>query len=101
MRGKKPPIEIGLTKRHIAELATAATNMGIYTVESLRSGIYYFLEDDKVVIATCRGHIKADIPTMQLIADELPQIIEQFLQEEREGRTLMNSREISKMLEVY
>lgn len=99
-RGKKPPLEIGVTKKEIDEIATHATNIGIYTVESLNSGINYFLEDNRIVIATCRGYIKADISTMQTVADEIPGIIEDFLQYQREGNTLMNSRDISKMLGV-
>ena len=50
-RGRKTPIEIGISTRHIAELATSATSMGIYTVESLKGGIYYFLEDDDYRLA--------------------------------------------------
>lgn len=99
-KGRKPPIEIGISTRHIAETATSATSMGIYTVESLKGGIYYFLEDDNIVLATSKGHVKADIKTMELITEEIPEIISDYKQGRREDRRPMNSRAISKMLEV-
>lgn len=99
-RGRKTPIEIGISTRHIAELATSATSMGIYTVESLKCGIYYFLEDDDIVLATSKGHIKADLKTMRTIAEEIPDIINDFTEYKRDRQKLMGSRAISKMLGV-
>lgn len=100
MRGRKPIIQFANEDKHIAEIATLATNMGIYTVESLKGGIYYFCEDDKIVIATSRGYMKTDISTAEILAEELNGIIYDFRTYMREGRKLMDTRSISKMLEV-
>ena len=100
MRGRKSPIEVCFHNKHIAETATTASNMGIYTVESLKPGLYYFLEDESVVIATCRGCIKMDLSMAELFADELKDIIQDFKSDIQEGRRPMDTRAISKMLEV-
>ena len=63
-------------------------------------GLYYFLDDGQVVIATSGGHMRIDMETAELISSELAGIIHDFMVDQREHRTPMSSREIGKMLEV-
>lgn len=100
MKGKKPIAVFGYANRHIDYTARVATNKGIYVVESLRNGLYYFLENDEVVIATSGGHMRLNIETAELLANELAGIINDYRNDQHENRIQMNSREISKMLEV-
>lgn len=99
-RGRKPIAVFGYENRHIDYTARVATNKGIYVVESLRNGLYYFLDDGEVVIATSAGHMRIDIQTAELIADELAGIIRDYKVDQREKRMQMGSRDISRMLEV-
>lgn len=99
MRGKKPVAIFGYANRHMAETATIATNKGIYVVESLCGGLYYFLEDEQVIIASSGGHMRVDLETAEMIASELAGIIADYKADKREGRKPMNTRQISKMLE--
>ena len=99
-RGKKPIAVFGYENKHIDYTARVATNKGIYVVESLRNGLYYFLDDGEVVIATSAGHMRIDIQTAELIADELAGIIRDYKVDQREKRMQMGSRDISRMLEV-
>jgi len=100
MRGRKPIAVFGYENKHIDYTARVATNKGIYVVESLRNGLYYFLEGEQVVIATSAGHMRVDIETAELIASELGGIISDFRNDQHEHRVQMDSRAISKMLEV-
>ena len=99
-RGRKPVAVFGYENKHIDYTARVATNKGIYVVESLKNGLYYFLDDGEVVIATSAGHMRIDIETAELIVSELGGIIADYKANQREHRVQMNSREISKMLEV-
>ena len=99
-RGRKPIAVFGYENKHIDYTARVATNKGIYVVESLRNGLYYFLDDGEVVIATSAGHMRIDIQTAELIADELAGIIRDYKVDQREKRMQMGSRDISRMLEV-
>ena len=99
-QGRKPIAVFGYENRHIDYTARVATNNGVYVVESLKNGLYYFLDDGQVVIATSAGHMRIDIDTAELIAGELAGIIADYKANEREHRVQMNSRAISKMLEA-
>lgn len=99
MRGRKPVAVFVYENRHMAETATIATNKGVYVVESLCNGLYYFLEDDNVIMATSGGHMRVDLETAETIASELSGIIADFRKDKREGRKPMTTRNISKMLE--
>lgn len=100
MRGRKPVAVFGYENKHIDYTARVATNKGIYVVESLKNGLYYFLDDGQVVIATSAGHMRIDLETAELIASELGGIISDHKANQREHRVQMDSRAISKMLEV-
>ena len=100
MRGKKPAATFGKCKRHVAENATIATNHGVYVVESLRVGLYYFLEDDQVVIATSEGFMKMELDVAETMAAEFGGIISDYKQTKRDGREPMGSRAIGNMLGV-
>lgn len=99
-RGRKPIAVFGYENKHIDYTARVATNKGIYVVESLRNGLYYFLDGDQVVIATSAGHMRINLETAELIAGELCGIIADYKESKRENRVQMDSRAISKMLEV-
>lgn len=100
MRGRKPAATFGRGERHLAETATIATNNGVYVVESLRVGLYYFLEDNDVVIATSNGFMKMELDVAETIAAEFGGIINDFKQNKRDGREPMDSRAIGNMLGV-
>ena len=100
MRGRKPIAVFGYENKHIDYTARVATNKGIYVVESLRNGLYYFLDEGQVVIATSGGHMRVDMDVAELIASELAGIIADYKNDQREHRVQMDSRAISKMLEV-
>ena len=98
--GRKPLIAFGTGEEHIVNKATHAGNIGIYTVESLLNGIYYFFEGDKVVIGTHSGYMLTTLDTAETMANELIDIIQDVRQNQRDRRYPMNEVEISKMLEV-
>lgn len=87
------------TPRSIDEIATRATNQGIYTVDSEIKTVHYFLEDGYMVIGTPNGHLRLSIDRAEAIAWELIDIIPEYRKDIREGRRLMTSKEIGKMLE--
>ena len=96
-RGRKSKLQFGIDHAdHIDGIATRANNMGIYTVESLIDGIYYFFEDDECVIAGTNGHMKMKIDTAEQMAQELTDIINDVRESDR---TPMSSKAIGKMLE--
>ena len=99
-QGRKPIAVFGYENKHIDYTARVATNKCVYVVESLKNGLYYFLEDGQVVIATSAGHMRINLETAELIAGELGGIIADFKENQREHRVQMDSRAISKMLEV-
>lgn len=99
-RGRKPIAVFGSNTRHINEIATTATNLGAYTVESLAPGLYYFIDGDHVVLATGNGYMKMHITTAGVIAKELPDILADFEESRREGRVQMDTRAIQRMLRV-
>ena len=98
-RGKRPIIDFRDSEYRIADMATVANNMGIKTVESLKSGIYYFFEDDEVVIATKRGSAKMKLSTAEMIVAELTDMINEYRADQRAGLKPMDSRKIQKMLQ--
>ena len=100
MRGRKPAATFGRGERHLAETATVATNNGVYVVESLRVGLYYFLEGDQVVIATSGGFMKMELDVAETMAAEFGGIINDFKKNKRDGREPMDSRAIGVMLGV-
>ena len=101
MKQGRPPIAtFGVHHKEIDFLATKATNIGIYTVDSLNNGICYFFENNEVVIATSGGFVKMNIETAETMADELKEIIQDVKKDAREGRTPMNAKAISKMLKI-
>ena len=91
-QGRKPIAVFGYENKHIDYTARVATNKGIYVVESLRNGLYYFLDDGQVVIATSGGYMRIDMETAELISSELAGIIHDFKVDQREHRTPMSSR---------
>lgn len=99
-RGRKPAATFGSREQRINEMATRASNKGIYTVESLREGLIYFIEEDTVIIASSCGFMKCDLNVAELIANELSEVIEDVKQHRRDHRKLMDARHIGKMLEV-
>lgn len=99
-RGRKSKLLFGLNHPHIGEEATKATNTGAYTVESLEGGIYYFCEGNYITIASVSGHVRMNLDTAELVAEEINGIVKDFRQDKKEGRTPMNTRSISKMLEI-
>ena len=99
-RGRKPAAVFGYENKHIDYTARVATNKGMYVVESLKNGLYYFLDEGQVVIATSAGHMRVDMDVAELIASELGGIIADYKNDQREHRVQMDSRAISKMLEV-
>jgi hypothetical protein len=96
-RGRKSKIKFGVERaNHIAEKATRANNMGIYTVESLVDGICYFFESGECVVAGGNGYVRMSIDTAKQVAEELSAIIEDVAHNDRKP---MSSRAIGKMLE--
>ena len=98
-RGRPPKLAFGPGDDHIADKATRAANVGIYTVESLSDGIYYFFENDYVTIATKRGSVKMKLSTADTIVNELSDIIRDVRQNRKDGRKPMDARSIGRMLE--
>ncbi len=99
-RGRKPIAAFERKELHINEIATTATNSGAYTVESLAPGLCYFIEGDIVVIGASSGYMKVHLTTAKVIADELPQILENYEADKHSGLVPMSTREIQRMLEV-
>lgn len=85
--------------KNIDEIATRATNQGIYTVDSEIKTVHYFIEDNSMVIGTPNGHLRMSIDRAEAIAWELIDIIPEYRKDRREGRKLMTSKQIGKMLE--
>ena len=100
-RGRRPLIAFGTGEQHIINKATHAGNIGIYTVESLLNGVYYFFEGDRVVLATHSGYMLTTLDTAEEIAKELIDIIADVRQNQRDRRKPMNEMQISTMLEVH
>jgi len=99
MRGRNIEIGIFREKRDIDSMATRATNMGIYTVESMVGNTTLFFEDEKLVIGTPFGFISMSTDKAETLAKEILELIPMVKQDRREGRTPMDSRSIGKMLE--
>lgn len=98
-RGRLPIAKYGDKYLHINEMATTATNIGVYTVESLAPGLCYFVDGDTVVIASSTGYMKVHLTTAKVIASELSGIIEDYEQDKRNGVVPMSTRKIERMLE--
>lgn len=86
-------------EKNVDEMATRASNDGIYTVESLAPGLCYFVDGDTVVIASSTGYMKVHITTARFIASELDGIIDDYEQDKRNGVVPMSTRKIERMLE--
>lgn len=99
MRGRDIEIGIFHEKRNIDTMATRATNMGIFTVESMVGNTTMFFEDDKLVIGTPFGFMAMSTDKAETLAKEILELIPMYRQDRREGRTPMDSRSIGKMLE--
>lgn len=85
--------------RNIEEVATRATNSGVYTVDSEVRTVHYFFEDGVMVLGTPNGHLKLSMDRAEKIAKELVEIIPEVRQHTKSGRKIMDSRSIGKMLE--
>ena len=81
-------------------MATHATNLGAYTVESLAPGLCYFLQGDTVILGASSGFMKVHLTTAKVIADELPQILADYEADNRNGLVQMSTRDIQRMLEL-
>ena len=99
-RGRKPVALFSQKKMHIGEMATTATNLGAYTVESLAPGLCYFIDGDTVVLATSNGFMKVHLTTAHVIAEELPQILADYKADRHNGLVQMSMRDIQRMLEL-
>lgn len=97
--GRPKTLTFGCHDIHLAEKATSAQNMGIKTVESLNESICYFFDGDEMAIASCTGFVRMKMSTAETIAKELPDMIEDVKNDQREGRKPMDSRSIGKMLQ--
>lgn len=98
-RGRRPIAHFASKELHINEMATTATNNGVYTVESLAPGLCYFIEGDTVVIGASSGYVKVHLTTAKVIASELDGIIKDYEQDKRNGVVPMSTRKIERMLE--
>lgn len=85
--------------RNIEEIATRATNNGIYTVDSEVRTVHYFFEEGVMILGTPNGHLRLSIDKAERIAEELVEIIPEVRQHTKSGRKIMDSRSIGKMLE--
>ena len=99
-RGRKPIATFGHKELNINEMATTATNSGAYTVESLATGLIYFLQGDVVVVACSGGFMKVHLTTAKVIAEELPEILKDYEADKRTGLVPMSTRDIQRMLEL-
>ena len=100
MRGGRKPVASFCRKDlHINEMATTATNMGAYTVESLVNGLCYFIDDNTVVFGTHTGFMKVNMSTAKTMAKELPQILADYTANRHNGLEQMSTREIQRMLD--
>ena len=99
-RGRKPIATFGAKEMHINEMATTATNLGAYTVESLAPGLCYFIEGDTVVLATSTGYMKVHLSVAHVIAEELAEILKDYEADKHNGLVQMSTREIQRMLEI-
>lgn len=99
-RGRKPIAEYVAKEMHINEMATTATNLGAYTVESLVPGICYFIEGDVFVLASATGFMKLHLTTAEAIAKELADILAGYKTDKRSGLVPMSTKDIQKMLEL-
>lgn len=96
-RGRKSRLQFSETNAdHLDNMATKANNMGVYVVESLMNGVYYFFEEGECVIASSSGHMKMDIDTAEKLAQELADIVCDVRESDR---TPMSSKAIGRMLE--
>ena len=85
--------------RNIEEIATRATNQGIYTIDSEVRTVHYFFDEGVMILGTPNGHLRLSIDKAERIAEELVEIIPEVRQHARSGRKVMDSRSIGKMLE--
>ena len=62
-------------KRSMESVALKAEDLDVYTVQSLKEGIYYFCADEAVVISTQNGFIWMNEKTAEIVAEELTEIL--------------------------
>ena len=99
-RGRRPAATFCNKFINLDERATRAGNYGVYTVESLKAGLCYFFEDEKVIIATSAGFMKMDLSTAELMANEILELSKDVRRNHRDGRRPIDTRRISELLEV-
>ena len=85
--------------RNIEEIATRATNQGVYTVDSEVRTVHFFFENGVLTLGTPNGDLKLSMDKAERIAKELVEIIPEVRQHTNSGRKIMDSRSIGKMLE--
>ena len=85
-------------EKNVEQMAARASNVGVYTVDSLIKTVHYFFEGDELVLATPNGYIMTSVDKAETICEELAEIIPMVRENEREGRKPMDSRAIGKML---
>lgn len=86
-------------EKNVDEMATRASNDGIYTVDSFIKTLHYFFEGNEVVLATPHGYLRTSLDKAETMSKELQEIIPMVRDDIKEGRKPMDSRSIGKMLE--
>ena len=99
-RGRRPIAVFEQKRLHLGEMATTATNLGAYTVESLAPGLCYFIDGDTVVLATSTGYMKVHLSVAHVIAEELAEILKDYEADKHNGLVQMSTRDIQRMLEL-
>lgn len=85
-------------EKNVDEMATRASNDGIYTVDSFIKTLHYFFEGNEVVLATPHGYLRTSLDKAETMCRELQEIIPMVRDDIKEGRKPMDSRSIGKML---
>lgn len=85
-------------EKNVDEMATRASNDGIYTVDSFIKTLHYFFEGNEVVLATPHGYLRTSLDKAETMCRELSEIIPMVRDDIKEGRKPMDSRSIGKML---
>ena len=73
-------------EKNVEQMAARASNVGVYTVDSLIKTVHYFFEGDELVLATPNGYIMTSVDKAETICEELAEIIPMVRENEREGR---------------
>lgn len=97
-RGRKPIIQYTDKEINVDVYATKQAGTGAYTVESLKQGLCYFINGDTFTICTATGCAEMRLATAKVIAKELPEILREYTNDQKEGRRQMSTRQIQRML---